>query len=242
MAEYIVDGAGLRCNKGKNLSSLKVPNSRLCITGKPVASQQDCVPVKNIGSFGQCMSETYGQSAKAVKGKEHPCVLDLMEKYYLPDEAHYISDDMQSIGILEQSRIAIREIISDSVNDMREVQHMLLKKMNDPLMDGIVGQYKILWQRTSHVSRLRDGIEEIRQAVTTFYSLATQNYAYLNEGNTNADTAGLIAAALERLKKLQIQADILAGLPPRKDTHPITLESFAVCRCGGILTFVSSGQ
>lgn len=242
MAEYIVDGAILRCDKGIHESKLKVSSSRLCITGKPAASHLDCIPIKNIEDFGLCISGTYERSAKAVKGEEHPCVLDLMEKYYLPDEAHFISDAMEIIAPLIRCQKAIREIISTSVDGMRELQHALLKEMNEPLTDEIVSQYGILWKSTGHVNRLSDGAKEVQQAAAAFYAAAVQNCSYLIEGNGDANIAERAALLLEKLKELPAQADMLNGLPKIRTMHPITTESFTVCRCGGMLTFITSGQ
>lgn len=242
MSEYIVDGAAIRCDKGSSVSKLKISSSRLCITGKPAASHLDCIPIKNIDSFGVCVSGTYARSAKAEKGKEHPCVLDLMEKYYLPDEAHSVSDAADIIAPLEQCRKAIREIIRITVNEMRELQHALLKEMNEPLTDEIVSQYGILWQRTGHVDRLCDAAGEVIQAAAAFHTAAIQNCSYLIEGNTDTNIAERTVALHEKLNELPLQAGVLAGLPKIKKMHPITMESFTVCRCGGMLTFVTSGQ
>lgn len=244
MAEYIVDGARLRCDQGICPTSLKIQMSRLCIAGKPAASQWDCVPLKNIGSFGKCRSKTYEYSAKAVKGKEHPCVLDLMESYYLPDEAHSISDAIEIIVPLERCRKAIRDIISSSMDEMRDIQHILIKRMNGPLIEGLVKQYGILWKSTSNVDRLCTDIEEVKQAVTMFNLLADQNCTYLLEknGEIGINILERINGVTVQLRELSEQVKVLSGLPKIKEMHPITMESFSICRCGGILTFITSGQ
>ena len=81
MAEYITEGAVLRCDQGQYATELKILSSRMCIGGKLAANHKDCVPMKNIFPFGLCSSRTYGYSAKAKEGQEHPCVLDLMEQF-----------------------------------------------------------------------------------------------------------------------------------------------------------------
>lgn len=95
MAEYIVNGAVLRCDKGQYSTNLTIPAARMCMAGKPAAHSQDCVPNFHIHPFGDCSSGTYFCSKKAKAGKERPCVLDLIDHYYLVDENMAVSDSVE---------------------------------------------------------------------------------------------------------------------------------------------------
>ncbi len=44
MAEYITEGAVLRCDQGQYATELKILSSRMCIGGKLAANHKDCVP------------------------------------------------------------------------------------------------------------------------------------------------------------------------------------------------------
>ena len=68
MAEYITEGAVLRCDQGQYATELKILSSRMCIGGKLAANHKDCVPMKKYISIWICSSRTYGYSAKA-KGR-----------------------------------------------------------------------------------------------------------------------------------------------------------------------------
>ncbi|MBQ2746019.1 MAG: DUF4280 domain-containing protein [Lachnospiraceae bacterium] len=55
MEEYVVSGARIKCTFGTTPATLNVPVPKtLKISGKNVATQIDCVPLVNIGSFGKC--------------------------------------------------------------------------------------------------------------------------------------------------------------------------------------------
>lgn len=241
MAEYIVDGAAIRCSEGQRSVRLTVRASRLCIGGRPAACGLDCVPDVNLPSFGRCLSGTYRNSRKAKPGKEHPCVLDLMGHFELTDEMHALTDTIEVAAKLEGCLEEIRGLISESIDEMR-IQHALLKKMDYQLTDAISKQFSILWQRTNRIDILRDSAAEVRQVAVEFCGLVRQNCAYLGDGNADAEVAARLAALEGRMKDLTVQAAIPAGLPKREERQLATTDSFLVCRCGGILVFEDSGQ
>lgn len=242
MAEYIVDTASLKCNKGQCATKLIIPAATMRIAGKLAAHSNSCVPLLNIQPFGRCNSGTYKSSPKAVSGKEQPCVLDLMDQYYLADESQTVSDSMEIMAPLTMCQKRIREIIQSSVSEMTDIQHALAKKMNYSLTDDIAKQYALLWKNTNNVYELCEMAAEAGRTVAAFYAGGVQNCLYLGEGNEDADIAGRIGGVLEQLKELLQQTEILAALPKIKKKYLVTTESFAICRCGGILTFDKSGQ
>lgn len=242
MAEYITEGAVLRCDQGQYATELKILSSRMCIGGKLAANHKDCVPMKNIFPFGLCSSRTYGYSAKAKEGQEHPCVLDLMEQFYLPDKSQVMSEAIEQIIPLEVCIKRIREIIGYSVNEMTKIQHLRIKQMNYRFSDEIAKHYAVLWKATDNVFTMRESLSEVKSSITAFYNVGIQNCTYLAEGNEDIIIAGQIAGIMEKLKELANQEAVLSGLPKVEESYLITMESFGICRCGGILKFEMSGQ
>lgn len=242
MSEYIVNGAVLICDKGQYPTKLTVPVSRMCIAGKTAAHIHDCVPAVNIQPFGICTSGTYFSSNKAKVSEEPPCVLDLLDHYYLVDENLTLSDSIEIMNPLENCINQIRLIISGCVSEMTDIQHTLVKKMNYQINDEISKQYAILWQKTENVYLLCESTAEISQASAMFAGLVSQNCSYLGIGNEDTEIAERLNMILTVVKQLNEQAILLKGLPKVKEKKLVTTESFAVCRCGGIITFVQSGQ
>ncbi|NLM96070.1 MAG: DUF4280 domain-containing protein [Halanaerobiaceae bacterium] len=80
MAEYVCEGALLKCSFGDEESKLKVPvNNRVYIRGNPVARMTDNIPLTNIQAFGNCSSlvnPTVAAATAANGGvlKKMPCV------------------------------------------------------------------------------------------------------------------------------------------------------------------------
>lgn len=56
MAEYIVSGARMICDKGEFSSVLSIPSGRMRVGGKLAAGRKDCVPQKHVAPFGMCSS------------------------------------------------------------------------------------------------------------------------------------------------------------------------------------------
>lgn len=242
MAEYIVDGARLICDKGAATSVLSIPASRIYMGGKLAANKQDCVPEVNVFSFGTCSSGTYLCSPKAKPGQEHPCVLDLMDHYFLTDEKAVVSNLAEIMAPLENCMIKTRDIIGFCVNEMTDIQHQCNKKMNYQLSDMIAEQYGILWKKTENIYIFHKAVGEVCQAIIVFIQAAQQNCAYLREGIVNAAICQRLDALLVYFNKLTEQSITLAGLPGIKEKQMVTTESLLVCKCGGIITFDSSGQ
>lgn len=242
MSEYIVNEAALKCDNGEYETKLSIPSARICIAGKTAAHSQDCVPNVNIYPFGRCASGTYQCSRKAKPGKEHPCVLDLIEHYYLTDENMIVTDSMEIMGPLENCVYMIRKMISDIVTGMTHIQHLLYKKMNYQFCNEISKQYGIIWKKTGDVYQLCESVEEVVQAVTIFSELSIQNCNYLEAGNEDPNITGHLNNILISIGSLKEQVIFLSSLPKMQKKNLITTESFLVCKCGGILTFESSGQ
>ena len=64
---------------------------------------------------------------------------------------------------------------------------------------------------------------------------------YLKENDQDGEIVGRIESLLLKLKELAEERNVIAALPKAKEKHLITMESFGICRCGGILTFETSG-
>lgn len=242
MAEYIVDGAVLKCDQGEISTKLMVPSSRIYIGGKPAASDQDGIPMKNVVPFGKCHSGTYHYSSKVKDMGERMCVLDLMDHFYLPDESQVLSNVAEIVDSLEKCRIQIRTTIQECVNEMTEIQHLLIKEMKYEISDEIAKQYTILWKATENVHSLMEQAKEARKALAEFCAASVQNCAYLKMGNQEKGATERIEAVEKGLEDIQKAGDFLAELPKAEESHLITMESFGICRCGGILTFEESGQ
>ena len=242
MAEYIVDGAVLSCDQGEVSTKLIVPFSRSCIGGKPAASDQDCIPMKNVVPFGKCHSGTYHYSSKVKDMGVRMCVLDLMDHFYLPDESQILSNVAEIVDSLEKCRIQIRTMIQECVNEMTDIQHLLIKEMNYEISDEIAKQYTILWKATENVHSLMKQAGETGKALTEFCAASVQNCAYLKMGNQEKCAGERIVAVEKRLEEIRKARDFLTELPKAEESHLITMESFGICRCGGILIFGESGQ
>ena len=242
MSEYITDEAMIRCDTGQFSTKLVVSSSRMSIGGRPAASDRDCIPMKNVMPFGICNSGTYSYSNKAKGGCEKPCVLDLMDRYYLPDESQILSDAVEIVVPLEASRKKIREIIRFSVEEMTDIQHTVIKDMNYTFSDEISKQYICLWKTTENVYMICQHMSEVQAAITSFCTVSIQNCSYLKENDQDGEIVGRIESLLLKLKELAEERNVIAALPKAKEKHLITMESFGICRCGGILTFETSGQ
>lgn len=242
MADYVVDGARLKCDRGEAASALSIPAARMCLGGKPAAGRSDCISDFNIFSFGECSSGTYFCSRKAKQGATHPCVLDLMDHYFLTDEKAVISDLAEMIVPLENCKLQIRKILNFTVNEMTGIQHQFNKKMNYPLSDIITKQYGMIWKKTENIYNLREAAEEISQAVILFTEAAQQNCNYLRTEVEDMSICLRLDHISEQLNLLVNQSEVLSDLPEMEENQLVTTESFLICRCGGIITFDSSGQ
>lgn len=242
MVEYIVDGAKLICDKGTTASILTIPSSRIYVGGKLAANKQDCVPDVNVFSFKMCSSGTYHCSQKVKSGREHPCVLDLMDHYFLTDEKAVISDVAEIIIPLEKCLIQIKNITSFCVNEMTNIQHQCNKRINYQLSDMIAEQYSILWKKTKNIYELAESVGEISRSITVFVQASQQNCSYLREGIVNTAICKHLDALPTYFNNLTGQITTLTDLPSIKEIQMITTESFLICKCGGIITFDTSGQ
>ncbi len=242
MAEYIVSGARMICDKGEFSSVLSIQSGRMRVGGKLAAGRKDCVPQKHVAPFGMCSSGTYLCSGKAKPGEEHPCVLDLMDHYYLTDEEASITDLAEQVGSLESCRRQIRDLISLSVNEMTGIQHERSRQMNYALSDRLSEQYSVIWRKTENLYEMRQAAGEIAQAAAAFAETARQNCAYLKEGCADASLCQRLDAVCDKQNLLISQGAVLSGLPEAGGNQMVTTESFLICRCGGVITFESSGQ
>ena len=143
---------------------------------------------------------------------------------------------------LEASRKKIREIIRFSVEEMTDIQHTVIKDMNYTFSDEISKQYICLWKTTENVYMICQHMSEVQAAITSFCTVSIQNCSYLKENDQDGEIVGRIESLLLKLKELAEERNVIAALPKAKEKHLITMESFGICRCGGILTFETSGQ
>lgn len=165
-----------------------------------------------------------------------------MDHYFLTDDKAVVSDLAEIIVPLENCKQQIRDIISFSVNEMTGIQHQSNKKMNYPLSDMITEQYGIIWRKTDNIYTLGEAAGEISQAVTMFTEAARKNCTYLRTGIKDAAICSRLDAISDQLSLLINQNALLAALPGIKENQLATTESFLICRCGGVITFDSSGQ
>ncbi len=242
MVEYIVNGAKMICDKGELPVKLNISSSRICVGGKPAAHSHNCIPGVNLSSFGLCSSNTYFCSSKAIHGEEHPCVLDLLDHYYLTDEKAVLSDLVETKCVREEIIVKIRELIGFCVSEMTEVQHLCGKRMHRALGEKITEQYGILWRDTRSSPMSGECIEKLSQAIKSFSELARQNCEYLREGGVEETAEKRLEAVEGKLETLTEQIGRLSELTEVEERSLITTESFLVCRCGGMITFYSSGQ
>lgn len=243
-SEYIIRGALLRCDKGSLETRLDVPKGHgLTIYGQPAACDEDCIATVNIHPFGICSSAGYFKSAKAVKAASaHPCVLDLLERFYFADEQNTVSNAYEAQAPVKRICDEINRHLSECADILGNIHVEAGCTAEQSSIDQQKQQISIINQYIDSPIELCKNMNSFCNAVLALAQLKLSICTMLKGVVQDEIKAALLGEVEKRLGGLQQLMEELQALPPVKENFLITMDSVLICRCGGQITASESGQ